>query len=112
MINNNNNQNDKNSYKVVNGKKTSYFHHEMTEEEKRLIGDITPQRIDLATQVGEGGAGKTKPNRVSSSVQRRCCGGDTLRPKGVGSCTSGGCGRGWWAARTRDEYSRLLLAAL
>ena len=39
-------------YKVVNGKKTSYFHHEMTEEEKRLIGDITPQRIDPATQVG------------------------------------------------------------
>ena len=37
-------------YKIVNGKKTSYFHHEMTEEEKRLIGDITPQKIDPATQ--------------------------------------------------------------
>jgi hypothetical protein len=33
-------------YKIVNGKKTSFFHHEQTEEEKRLIGDITPKRID------------------------------------------------------------------
>lgn len=48
-------------YKIVNGKKTSYFHHEMTEEEKRLIGDITPQRIDpnqqaaaVAPKVAEG----------------------------------------------------------
>jgi len=36
-------------YKVVNGKKTSFFHHEQTEEEKRLIGDIAPKRIDPAT---------------------------------------------------------------
>ena len=33
-------------YKVVNGKKTSFFHHEMTEEEKKLIGDITPKRLE------------------------------------------------------------------
>lgn len=33
-------------YKVVNGKKTSFFHHEQTEEEKALIGDITPKRLD------------------------------------------------------------------
>lgn len=33
-------------YKIVNGKKTSFFHHEQTEEEKRLIGDITPKRIE------------------------------------------------------------------
>lgn len=36
-------------YKVVNGKKTSFFHHEQTEEEKRLIGDITPKRIDTSS---------------------------------------------------------------
>lgn len=41
---------DMRGYKIVNGKKTSYFHHEMTEEEKRLIGDITPQRIDPKAQ--------------------------------------------------------------
>merc|ERR1711904_295467 len=34
-------------YKVVNGKKTSYFHHEQTDEEKRLIGDIAPKRVNL-----------------------------------------------------------------
>jgi len=33
-------------YKIVNGKKTSFFHHEQTEEEKRLIGDIAPKKID------------------------------------------------------------------
>lgn len=38
-------------YKIVNGKKTSYFHHEQTEEEKRLIGDIAPKKIDPATTV-------------------------------------------------------------
>lgn len=34
-------------YKIVGGKKTSYFHHEQTEEEKHLIGDIAPKRISL-----------------------------------------------------------------
>lgn len=33
-------------YKVVNGKKTSYFHRELSEEEKNMIGDIAPKRID------------------------------------------------------------------
>ena len=33
-------------YKIVGGKKTSYFHHEMTEEEKKLIGDIAPKKLD------------------------------------------------------------------
>jgi hypothetical protein len=35
-------------YKIINGKKTSFFHHEQTEEEKNLIGDITPKRLDPA----------------------------------------------------------------
>lgn len=33
-------------YKVVNGKKTSYFHNELTEEAKNLIGDIAPKKLD------------------------------------------------------------------
>jgi len=33
-------------YKIVGGKKTSYFHRELTEEEKRLIGDIAPKKLD------------------------------------------------------------------
>lgn len=36
-------------YKIVGGKKTSFFHNEQTEEVKRLIGDITPKRIDPAS---------------------------------------------------------------
>ena len=35
-------------YKIVDGKKTSYFHHEMTEEEKKLIGDIAPKKLDAS----------------------------------------------------------------
>lgn len=35
-------------YKIVNGKKTSYFHNELTEEAKNLIGDIAPKKIDAA----------------------------------------------------------------
>lgn len=36
-------------YKIVNGKKTSFFHNEQTEEVKRLIGDITPKMISPTT---------------------------------------------------------------
>ena len=47
-------------YKIVNGKKTSFFHHEQTEEEKRLIGDITPKRIDPAAVQENQQSGPTK----------------------------------------------------
>jgi len=47
-------------YKIINGKKTSFFHHEQTEEEKRLIGDITPKRIEP----------NTVPAELSSSTQQ------------------------------------------
>ncbi len=53
-------------YKIVNGKKTSFFHHEQTEEEKRLIGDITPQRIDL-TQLPQGSTTTTGPNNNNNN---------------------------------------------
>jgi tetratricopeptide (TPR) repeat protein len=33
-------------YKIVNGKKTSYFHNELSEKDKQLIGDIAPKRIE------------------------------------------------------------------
>eukprot|EP00586_Coscinodiscus_wailesii_P014731 CAMPEP_0172495484 /NCGR_PEP_ID=MMETSP1066-20121228/71407_1 /TAXON_ID=671091 /ORGANISM="Coscinodiscus wailesii, Strain CCMP2513" /LENGTH=411 /DNA_ID=CAMNT_0013267193 /DNA_START=106 /DNA_END=1341 /DNA_ORIENTATION=- len=36
-------------YKIIDGKKTSFFHHEQTEEEKALIGDIAPKRLDSTT---------------------------------------------------------------
>jgi len=33
-------------YKIVNGKKTSYFHNEMDETTKALIGDIAPKKLE------------------------------------------------------------------
>jgi len=33
-------------YKIVNGKKTTFFHNELSEEAKHLIGDIAPKRLD------------------------------------------------------------------
>ena len=35
-------------YKIVNGKKTSYFHNELSEEAKQLIGDIAPKKLDAS----------------------------------------------------------------
>jgi tetratricopeptide (TPR) repeat protein len=34
-------------YKVVNGKKTSYFHNELSDEAKELIGDIAPKKLEI-----------------------------------------------------------------
>jgi hypothetical protein len=39
-------------YKIVNGKKTSYFHTELSEETKQLIGDIAPKKLDITTTTG------------------------------------------------------------
>lgn len=33
-------------YKIVNGKKTSYFHNELTDDAAKLIGDIAPKKLD------------------------------------------------------------------
>jgi len=33
-------------YKIVNGKKTSYFHNELSEDAKKLIGDIAPKKLE------------------------------------------------------------------
>jgi hypothetical protein len=46
-------------YKVVNGKKTSYFHNELSEEAKTLIGDIAPKKLEATTTpVGNAAAPK------------------------------------------------------
>jgi tetratricopeptide (TPR) repeat protein len=37
-------------YKVVNGKKTSYFHNELDDKAKALIGDIAPKKLDDPTK--------------------------------------------------------------
>ena len=61
-------------YKIINGKKTSFFHHEQTEEEKRLIGDITPKRIDPAQlqqqqqQQQQQSSSSTGPTKLDNST--------------------------------------------
>ena len=35
---------------TTDGRTTSYFHRELSEEEKRIIGDITPKRLEGETQ--------------------------------------------------------------
>jgi len=37
-------------YKVVNGKKTSYFHNELSDEAKKLIGDIAPKKLEATPE--------------------------------------------------------------
>ena len=37
-------------YKIVNGKKTSYFHNELSEEAAKLIGDIAPKKLSANDQ--------------------------------------------------------------
>lgn len=48
-------------YKVVNGKKTSYFHKELSSDVAKLIGDIAPKKLETAVDsgsvAGDGGTG-------------------------------------------------------
>merc|ERR1712232_1171033 len=54
-------------YKIVDGKKTSYFHNEQTEEVKKLIGDIAPKRISTTpTPAANNGSANTKPESTSA----------------------------------------------
>ena len=45
-------------YKVVNGKKTSYFHNELDEKSRALIGDIAPKKIENPTPANSASAAK------------------------------------------------------
>jgi tetratricopeptide (TPR) repeat protein len=60
-------------YKIVNGKKTSYFHNELTEEAKQLIGDIAPKKLDPATSAPapvSGGGDKSSWNHAGTWEER------------------------------------------
>jgi tetratricopeptide (TPR) repeat protein len=43
---------DMKGYKIVNGKKTSYFNNELSPEAAALIGDIAPKKLDTAGTTG------------------------------------------------------------
>lgn len=52
-------------YKVVNGKKTSYFHNELDEKSRALIGDIAPKKIENPTA---NAATATAASKLGTSV--------------------------------------------
>jgi hypothetical protein len=63
MVTDDNNNNNNNivsksdaglrGYKLVNGKKTSYFHNELSDEAKNLIGDIAPKKLEVVSTTTE-----------------------------------------------------------
>lgn len=68
--------NDMRGYKIVNGKKTSYFHNELTEEAKKLIGDIAPKKLDNPptplTATGQVKNGMSVWNNAGTWEERDC----------------------------------------
>ena len=54
---------DMRGYKVTaDGKKTTFFNNDLTEEEKALIGDIAPKKVENTVQVNQGSAGSAWSN--------------------------------------------------
>jgi len=54
-------------YKIVNGKKTSYFHNELSEDVAQLIGDIRPKKLEDLTVSSESTT-TTTPNDSTVSA--------------------------------------------
>jgi tetratricopeptide (TPR) repeat protein len=52
--------------KTVDGKTTSYFSREQSEHEKKLLGDITPQRLDENGDSTSGNPVKLAPNDLTT----------------------------------------------
>jgi tetratricopeptide (TPR) repeat protein len=52
-------------YKIVNGKKTSYFHNELSEDAKKLIGDIAPKKLEATTANETADASNTEQQGTS-----------------------------------------------
>lgn len=52
-------------YKIVNGKKTSYFHNELSEDAKKLIGDIAPKKLNDNNALASSVSNVKDPNTTS-----------------------------------------------
>lgn len=62
-------------YKIVNGKKTSYFHNELSDEAKQLIGDIAPKKlasIAVAPAETDDNKGTSAWNKAGTWEERDC----------------------------------------
>ena len=57
-------------YKIVNGKKTSYFHNELSEEAAKLIGDIAPKKLNANAQddVSSNGGTRTTAGATTNAA--------------------------------------------
>jgi tetratricopeptide (TPR) repeat protein len=56
-------------YKVVNGKKTSYFHNELSKDAAMLIGDIAPKRLDPSSAGSTTAAGALLSSPSPSALE-------------------------------------------
>jgi hypothetical protein len=54
--------------KTSTGKTTTYFHRELTAEEKKLLGDQTPKRIDSPASAATTSVGSLSPNPTAGSA--------------------------------------------
>ena len=84
--------NEMRGYKLnAEGRKTSYFNHDLDDEAKALIGDITPQKIDTSGSAADAASG--------------------------GNAAAGGAASAWnaagtWEERNVSDWGRARLAAL
>lgn len=59
-------------YKIVNGKKTSYFHNELSEDAAKLIGNIAPQKIDGPIVEEAPATGASAWNKAGTWEEKDC----------------------------------------
>lgn len=61
-------------YKIVNGKKTSYFHNELTDEARALIGDIAPKKLESTptTPATPAPSGASAWNKAGTWEEKNC----------------------------------------
>lgn len=59
-------------YKIVNGKKTSYFHNELSDDAKMLIGDIKPKQIEQPIQTTVVQEGASAWNQAGTWEEKDC----------------------------------------
>jgi len=57
---------------LADGRKTTFFHNELTEEEKNLIGDIAPKKVEAAEKVEMKTTGLSAWNQAGTHESKNC----------------------------------------
>ena len=87
------NANDMKGYKTNSkGQKTTYFNRELSEEEKHLIGDITPKKIDTAAMSSS--SSSSSSSHLPSSSPQPILSPSLTSAGGSAWNTAGRCDRG------------------